>query len=177
LILGCLAKDPERRQQSAHDVLLELRWIAEGGSQSSFPAPLWLPLRRWRLAPSIAAGLLLIAALAGGLLYLSRRSKDEQRVLRVSVLPPEKSSFVASSLPAVSPDGRRVVFSANTEGRVQLFVRDLDLLATKALPGTDGADNPFWSPDGRAVAFFARGKLRRVELAGGPAGFARGAGP
>jgi Tol biopolymer transport system component len=103
------------------------------------------------------------------LLYFSYRSLEEQRVLRVSVLPPEKSSFVASSLPAVSPDGRRVVFSANAERRVQLYVRDLDLLATKALPGTDGADHPFWSPDGRAVAFFARGKLRMVGLAGGPA--------
>jgi Tol biopolymer transport system component len=167
LILTCLAKDPEQRRQTAHDVLLELRWIAEGGSQSAITAPLTVR-RTWRSPWTVAAAVAAIVLLAGGLLYFGSRPAAEQRVLRMSVLPPEKAQFRPSSLPAVSPDGRRVVFSAATESGVQLYVRDLDLLATKALPGTDGANNPFWSPDGRSVAFFARGKLKRVGLAGGP---------
>jgi Tol biopolymer transport system component len=167
LILTCLAKDPEQRSQNAHDVLLELKWIAEGGSSSGIPASaLARPARIWRSRWMLAAAV--IALLAGGLVLYSRRS-DDARVLRASVLPPEKATFVASSLPAVSPDGKRVVFAAAAEGHVQLYVRDLDLLATKALPGTDEALDPFWSPDGRSVGFFARGRLKKVDLAGGPA--------
>src|SRR6185436_8462050 len=95
--------------------------------------------------------------------------------------PPEKAEYHdLYSLPAVSPDGLRLAFVATTDGKEELWVRDLDSLAARALPGTRGVEYPFWSPDSRAIAFFADGKLKRVELAGGPAltlcdtGMARG---
>jgi eukaryotic-like serine/threonine-protein kinase len=170
LILTCLSKDPEQRRQTAHDVLLELKWIAEGGSQAGIAGPgLSLKAQGWRSRGTIAGAALLVAALAGGALYYAQKTHEDGRVLRVSVLAPEKAPFVASSLPAVSPDGKRVIFTAGTGPGRQLYVRDLDLLATKPLPGTEGADDPFWSPDNRSIGFFARGKLKRVELAGGPA--------
>src|SRR5262249_53685700 len=69
---------------------------------------------------------------------------------------------------AISPDGTRIVFSAQSaDGRNQLWVRALDALAARALAGTEGATYPFWSPDGRRVGFFADGKLKRIDLSGG----------
>src|SRR5262249_25861364 len=109
---------------------------AGGGSSSGITQVIARPRR---LSRSLWAGalVLLLAALAVGLVLYTRRPAEGPRVLRASVLPPEKAPFVASSLPALSPDGRRVVFAAGSEGHVQLFVRDLDLLDTRALAGTD----------------------------------------
>ena len=85
------------------------------------------------------------------------------------MLPPEKATFKSTSLPAVSPDGRGSPSSRRLGGKDQLWVRDLDSLAARALTGTDGANDPFWSPDSRSIAFFADGKLKKIEVAGGPA--------
>jgi Tol biopolymer transport system component len=74
-----------------------------------------------------------------------------------------------TSFPAVSPDGRHLAFAANVEGKQQLWVRELDSLMPRALPGTDGAHYPFWSPDSRSVAFFTNRNLKKVDIAGGPA--------
>src|SRR5262249_9227057 len=68
---------------------------------------------------------------------------------------------------AISPDGRRLVFSASNEGKSQLWVRSLDSLAAQPLAGTDGATYPFWSPNSTSVAFFADGKLKRIDIVGG----------
>src|SRR5262249_49784448 len=68
---------------------------------------------------------------------------------------------------AISPDGRRLVFSASNEGKSQLWVRPLDSLAARPLAGTDGASYPFWSPDDASVGFFADGELNRIDIAGG----------
>ena len=69
----------------------------------------------------------------------------------------------------ISPDGRRLVFSADLKGRPQLFIRDLASTAVVGLADTDGAFFPFWSPDSRSIAFFAMGKLKRIGITGGPA--------
>ena len=78
----------------------------------------------------------------------------------MTVLPPEKAEFHDQfSLPAVSPDGLRLAFVATTDGKEQLWVRDLDSLAARALPGTGGAQYPFWSPDSRSHRIFRRRKI------------------
>jgi Tol biopolymer transport system component len=68
----------------------------------------------------------------------------------------------------LSPDGRSIVFVASGDGPQQLWLRRLDRATAQPLPGTEGGIFPFWSPDGRSIGFFATGKLKRIEIAGGP---------
>jgi hypothetical protein len=68
---------------------------------------------------------------------------------------------------ALSPDGHQIVFVASGDGASRLFVRVLAATTAQPLAGTEGASYPFWSPDGRAVGFFANGQLKRMDLGGG----------
>lgn len=172
LIRTCMAKDPADRRQTMHDLLLDLKWISEGGSEIGLPA---IVSARRRLAGRlgwVAAGIFLAAALGlAGIRY--RDAGREIRVVRASIPAPAKTEyFLVDVFPgpaAVSPDGRRVVFTAKEQTRpVQLWVRDLDSDAAHPLAGTDGAAYPFWSPDNHTVGFFAEGKLKRTEISGGP---------
>ena len=96
--------------------------------------------------------------------------------MRFFVSPPETWSLPmltptgASAAPlAVSPDGRRIAFLAkSTDGKYLLWVRSLDTLTAQALAGTEGASSPFWSPDSRFLGFFAGGKLKKIDVSGGP---------
>src|SRR5712692_2587499 len=88
-------------------------------------------------------------------------------VLQFSILPPENASFDSF---AVSPDGRKLAFTAALNGKLMLWVRALDSVEAKPLAGTDKAAYPFWSPDSRSIGFFAvPNKLKIIEIAGGPA--------
>src|SRR5579864_5087515 len=87
-------------------------------------------------------------------------------VLRLSILPPEDVSFESF---AVSPDGRKLAFTAALKGRMMLWVRALDSLEAKPLAGTDNASWPFWSPDSLSIGFFVPNKLKAVDISGGPA--------
>ena len=176
LIKTCLAKDPEERWQTARDVGLQLRSLAEGGLEPSAPASSTIsPKKRsgwlgWTLAT--AALLLAIAfGLAFGPSYFGKRSA-EASAIRFDVYPPEKSAFnfagFAAAPMAVSPDGRLLAFGGSGPGgKPQLWVRPLGNLVAQALAETEGASYPFWSPDSRSVGFFAQGKLRRIDVTGG----------
>jgi len=86
-------------------------------------------------------------------------------------LPPAGSSIVggaAAFSQALSPDGRRVVFGVNTSGGIALAVRSFDAGEAQVLPGTEGGVYPFWSPDSRFIGFFAQGKLKKIDVTGGP---------
>ncbi len=161
LLDACLQKDPKHRLQAIGD----WRLVVED-------TPPARNVRGSKLPWAAVAGVLVVALLVLGFLYF-HRPPEVQRVLKVSVMPPEKAHFDPVSLPAVSPDGRRLAFTAGTAGKVSLWVRDLDSLFARELPGTDGAEDPFWSPDSRFIAFFALnasgGKLKRIDVAGGPA--------
>ncbi|HEY6066561.1 MAG TPA: protein kinase, partial [Thermoanaerobaculia bacterium] len=168
VVRTCLAKDPDDRFQTAHDVRLQLEWIEEGGSAVGLPAP--VAARRksreklaWALVP-IAA----LAAAAATVLVVRLRS-EPPRVIQSSLLPPEKSSFAFEFGPmALSPDGRRVAFVATSSGINMLWVQPLSGLAAQPLAGTEGASNPFWSPDSRFLGFFADRKLKKIDASGGP---------
>jgi eukaryotic-like serine/threonine-protein kinase len=167
VVKKCLAKDPEDRWQSAGDLGSELKWIAEG-SQTALPlASLSRRKGRERLAwVGLAAAASI--ALVLGLLLLRQRPTPSAR-FETSILPPEKILFVfRGSPPAVSPDGRRIAFTAeSSEGVTRLWVRPFASASAQALPGTEGAARPFWSPDSLSLGFFAGGKLKRIEASGG----------
>ena len=177
LVKTCLAKDPEERRQTMHDVLLELRWIAEAGSQAGVPLPVASRRRtRERFAWTMAgvAGGLVVALVAGWALF--RPSPPETRLVRTSIVPPREpaAEFTLgggnSGSLTISPDGRHVTFAARSEdGKRQLWVRALDEPESRPLPGTEDGEQPFWSPDSRFIAFFSGGKLKKIDLAGSPA--------
>jgi len=163
----CLAKDPEERWQNAHDLMGELAWIAEAGSPAGTTGPIASrPRKRDWLARGMAA-VLLLAALAAGATALryARRVATLERPMRYSIVLPEKSAVRAVVL---SPDGQRFVFVArDASGRNLLWLRALDSLAVQPLAGTENPSFPFWSPDNRQIGFFADGKLKKIDTAGG----------
>src|SRR5262249_25573690 len=170
VVKTCLAKDSEDRWQTAHDVMLQLQGIFEGGSQAAAAAPLAPGRgRRQRLAWSLAAlaAVLALAAAAAALLF-ARRAQMGSRSVRASILPPDGWSFIPTGSLAVSPDGRDLAFVAlSAQRKTALWVRPIGSLAARVLPDTEGASFPFWSPDGRFIAFFANGKLRKIDSSGG----------
>jgi serine/threonine protein kinase len=160
LLRSCLQKDPKQRLQAIGDWRLLLEEAPGAAKQSSHG---WLG---WAVAAVVA---LALAALA----YVHfREIPPEARLLSTTILPPEGAIFNFSSdnnPPAISPDGRRIVFGARLGGKSQLWVRPLESPVAQPLAGTENATFPFWSPDSRSVAFFADRKLKRIDVAGGPA--------
>ncbi len=176
VVMHCLEKSPEHRFQSARDVAFALEALS--GVSSSRTMTAGLPLtptptkNRERLAWIVAGVLLLglLAALPFAIKNLRRAPADE-RVLKLSVLPPEKASMGGIVTAVVlSPDGRRLAFVAISEGQNRVWVRSLDSLSAQALAGTEGASNAglFWSPDSRFIGFSAGGKLKKIDASGGP---------
>ncbi len=172
VVKTCLAKDPEDRFQTAHDVKLQLQWIAEGGSQAGLPAPVVARRKnREKLAWAIAAAALVAASLAA-FGYIRRAPREQSRV-SAFLLAPEKVELDVSDANCgsltVSPDGRHATFAAkDADGKVVLWLRSLGELGAKPIPGTRGASFPFWSADSRFLAFFADGKLQKVDISGAP---------
>jgi Tol biopolymer transport system component len=168
VVATCLAKDPEARWQTAHDLLLELRWIAAGEPQTE-AAPVRTRRSVWLAA---ALGLLLLATAAVSVRHWLEKP-PELHAIRSSIMPPENATFRFTGVNAgpvtVSPDGRRLAFVATSDGKDLLWVRRLDALTAQPLAGTEGAVQPFWSADSRFIGFFADRKLKRIEASGGPA--------
>jgi Tol biopolymer transport system component len=156
LLKRCLEKDPGRRLRDIGDAM---------GIIESTPERERVP--RSRLSWEIVA--LLLAALAIVSFVHFRERPPEARVMITNLNPPENTSLFGAYAVVLSPDGRRIVSRARGEDRkIQLWVRPLDSPAAQPLAGTDNSIFPFWSPDGRSIAFFAEGKLKRIDVAGGP---------
>jgi Tol biopolymer transport system component len=168
LVQTCLAKEPEDRFQTAHDVKLQLQWIAEGGSQAGAPAVVVARRKsREKLAWALS-GVLFLAAAALGIGY-ARRAPAPPSVLRATLdLPPAMRLDPQNASIAISPDGSRLAMALRgNDGKQQIWVRPLDSQTAQPLAGTDGATYPIWSPDGRSIGFFADGKLKKIESSGG----------
>ena len=169
IVRHCLEKNPEARFQSARDIAFALEAISgdSGTSAAALPVVTTAPAKnRERLAWIAAIAFLFLGALPFVIAYLGRGT-EETSAVRFSVAAPEKVSL--KSGPSISPDGRRLVFVAtDSSGKNMLWLRELDSLATQTLPGTeDATDYSFWSPDSRFVAFFAGGKLKKIDVSGG----------
>lgn len=165
LVKACLAKDPEERVQTAHDVKLQLQWIVEGGSQAGVAAPVAARRRRReRLAWILAS---ITTAIAAGLAATQLKPKPPAKPVMFELTPPHQVRSV--DLPRISPDGRRLAFNAaDSSGTVGIWVRQMNSLDAQRLPGTEGATRPFWSPDSRFLAYFSGGKLYKIDITGGP---------
>ena len=185
LLRRCLAKSPDERWESARDLADQLRWIAQDVERGEPQAPYAAARPLWRRAlPGVGlvvAGLL-AATVALSLLRPASRPAPHPVVrslidvapaeaVRSAYLPPSMARTPGGSRTAFAwtPDGRSLVFAGRQGDTQQLFVRPLDGTAARPLPGTRGAQVPVISADGKWVAFWADGAIRKVPLAGGPA--------
>jgi Tol biopolymer transport system component len=169
LLTRCLQKDARKRLPHIGAARLELE-EAMAHPQAERQGPTVAPAerRRARVAPTIAAAALAIAALLAvpAVTHLRESPAATLPEMRVEIATPPTSD---PSL-ALSPDGRHLAFVAATDGgQVQLWVRSLGDTAARPLPGTEDARFPFWSPDGRSIGFFSRSMLKRIDLDGGAA--------
>ena len=194
----CLAKDPADRYRSAGDAIVDLRTCTEkvksgrsailrtGAATGALAGPHHeaSKVSTEHVAPSAPAtapasisgrmwmalaGVLLVAAGVFVGPYLTKQPAPPQPVT-FTIDPPEGVTFanVGASPPLISPDGTMLAFVGRADNPNSLWVRPLDSLEAQRLPGTEGARLPFWSPDSRHLAFFAGGKLNRIDTTGGP---------
>jgi serine/threonine protein kinase/Tol biopolymer transport system component len=166
VVRACLAKEPDDRIQTAHDVKMQLQWIAEGGSSVGVPAVVATKRRSRERLAWILAGAATVAAIAGFSLLATRHAPD-LRPVRFQIDKPAGTSDM--TWPRLSPDGRWVAFQAtDSMGKTSIWVRGMDALDARKLEGTEGAGRPFWAPSSREIGFFANSKLKKVPVDGGP---------
>jgi eukaryotic-like serine/threonine-protein kinase len=168
VLTTCLQKNPEDRFQAAHDIKLELQWVA---ADKSSPAAAGLSpspsRRRERLGWAAAVvGAMIVGALSGVFLY---RSSQSTRTIRTVINPPEKTTLNLTGdfagPPVLSPHGNSIAFATtDAEGKTQLWIRPTNSLEAHILPGTEGGIFPFWSPDSRSLGFFADAKLKTIDI-------------
>jgi hypothetical protein len=172
----CLAKEPDERWQSANDLTNELKWIAEGGSGVSMPTAAARGIRALsRRALLLGVGVLLLVAVIASLAAWNLKPAPAPTPLPITRtvinLPPGQQLAGLENGPAVtlSPDGTHLAYVARQGGTQQLYLRAMDSLEARPILGTDGAAEPFFSPDSQWLGFFSGGKLKKISVSGGTA--------
>jgi serine/threonine-protein kinase len=161
LLQRCLEKDPKKRLRD----IGEARFLLDDSPAP--PEPVIVMKRSW-LARTAAA---VLAVTTAGFATLWLRPAPLPQVTRFEIHAPPGSTLPLGT-PAISPDGRTIAFTVNDpDGKTRIHLRPIDRIETRALPGTEGAVHPFWSPDGRFLAFVALPQfhLKRIDVAGGAA--------
>ena len=155
-----LAKDPDQRFQTARDLKAALSWVLEQPppvAQASSPRLLW----------GMTGALALALALLGGLYWRATRPVNHPLV-RLDVDLGSDAVLADNISTAIAPDGTRIVFGMrDTDGKERLATRLLDQANASLLAGTEDGVDPFFSPDGQWVGFFANGKMKKVSVQGG----------
>lgn len=177
LVNHCLEKNHEARFQSARDLAFALEALSGSSANSAvetLTAIQPLPRGRWTTARwpwivSAILALILIAILPFAIMYFRRPATTTTPEVSRFVIPlPDKTRIIGP--PVISPDGRRMVFRLNSDdGKELIWLRSMDSLEAHPLNGTEGGTQPFWSPDNKSLGFFAEGKLKRIDVSGGPA--------
>ena len=172
IVKRLLAKAPEDRFQSAADLLWALQQIGPTEVRAASPRStqsgrrFLRPGRGWAIAGVASVAIVLAAVLGWSLRERAQSPPIEPSLTQFTWSLPEGMGL--DSAPVASPDGRRIAFTAISGGSPsRLFVRSLDSVNATAVAGTDGAKQPFWSPDGGSIGFFALGKLMKVAVTGG----------
>ena len=169
IVARCLEKDPSARFQSASDLAFALDALSSTRSVASKAdvAPVSAQAARsasrapWLVA---AAAVLVAALLAVPAVRHLRAPAVAPGEMRLEIATPSTDDPTSV---AISPDGRQVAFAAMVGGKIQIWLRRLDTTEARPLTGSEGATAPFWSPDGRAVGFFADGRVKRIDVASG----------
>ncbi|HTS38470.1 MAG TPA: protein kinase [Candidatus Solibacter sp.] len=174
VVTTCLQKNPDDRYLAAHDIKLELQWIASERLASQEPAPAQqanAAAARRSLAWMFAViASLLLGAIAGFLLHRSAPVPSVYTAIDAPQKTRVNLTGDSAGPPTLSPDGTMIAFTAtDADGKTTIWVRSLNSLDARQLDGTDHAIFPFWSFDNHSLGFFAEGKLKAVDLAGGSA--------
>jgi eukaryotic-like serine/threonine-protein kinase len=158
LLERCLEKDPKKRLRDIGDMELLLPATSAPPLLPSTSRPGKMPWIAAAVAGVVAAGLAFL---------LWRQPKPDARQVRFTVSYPEGSASEFTDSPALSPDGNWVVFAPTVNGKGSLWLRSLNATESRPIPETDGASGPFWSPDSRYLAFYIKGGISKLDLAGG----------
>jgi hypothetical protein len=168
LVKVCLAKDPDDRLQTAHDVMQELKWIVEAGSAAGVPAPVAARRKNRERLAWLLAGVLPLVTLAATL-FLASLLKPGTAPHSTRFLVPAPGRATSLQYANLSPDGSMLAFLATADGKTSVWLRPLDSLEARSLPGTEGAEDLMWSDDSRFLAFWVAPEVEKVAVAGGPA--------
>jgi serine/threonine protein kinase len=159
LMRRCLDKDPRRRLRDIGDARIEIDDVQSGSLRDGRVAP--VPVGSRRLAWASTLAVIMLSATAIGVWLLRPTPTAPEVWLDIDTPPTNDRSL------AISPDGRKIVFAARSEGQSRLWLRALDSPEARPLPGTERATSPFWSPDNRSIGFFADSRLKRIDIAEG----------
>ncbi|MDA2925329.1 protein kinase, partial [Acidobacteria bacterium AH-259-L09] len=177
-----LAKEADRRYQLVHDVGTNLQELINEMADPSIQTkeagirpfeatgvPMGKPAgeRSWRRAMLVGLLALVVGTIAAGVAFWSLKRPTPHPLKKLAITFPPTAPLARSSFRpnlAISPDGSRIVYCANRDGTLQLYLRLIDQLEATPIPGTEGALAPFFSADGEWVGFYAGGKLKKVSL-------------
>lgn len=184
IVLECLEKDPNERMQSVKQVSIDLKRFKRESSRQhvtrAMPAQQFKrpfaeavesgeKARSWRnfFWPGLS-GVLTLAVIFLAWLAMGGGTAAKYPVMRFPInLPLTAPLIVGAATVAISPDGKHIAYLASASGNSQLFLRPIDQFTAQPIPGTDGANDPFFSPDGQWIAFWANGKVKKVSIFGG----------
>ncbi|MSO48704.1 MAG: serine/threonine-protein kinase [Acidobacteria bacterium] len=166
VVSRCLAKDPDDRWQTAHDLMIQLAWISRSRTDTTVsPAIAEAERKSQRLTMILTASALAVAAALAAPAYFYLQGPAEPEAIQF------RHTIIGLSAPdiSISPDGRLIAFVAkpDTAGSTSLYVRPVGSVTARKIAGTDNASQPFWSPDSASIGYLTSGRLKKVAAAGG----------